>query len=630
MITEKELYSLLGNEASKERIRRHTCEINRLEGDMSYSNYDRSTRYCMKVLKEAGFQKVERFALPADGKTSYWDYTMPQAWETTGRSFLRLDDPGLPENQRMIADSAEDRFSIGFWSAPTPDGGLDCEIVEYDTACRKNIPMQGKLILLEGFSQTKYRHIAKEQAAGALIYDSRQPRRYPDNCRWCNGIGFTGWYHVKEDRRMVLFSLTPRKNAFLLERLRCGPVFAHAEARTRIYDGKVYTVTGVVPGKSREEIVMVAHMYEPFLADDAAGGVVISEIVRCLLSLIRQGKLPPLRKTLRVVLSMERYGYMQYYLDEEHNKRILTEFSFDSCCHVYLNKRKPVLALRLSSVIAPSFLDLMMPDLYRSLEPKIEYLLQRGNLSDDTFCSDDRIRIPSCWPHSSDRKRAFHHNTCPKFMDADWDKAVMIVRTMGALIGELATFRPDDFRKLQNRILKLTGKALKEDIDTIRGALKKGGLRRQEAAMMVRFYGELAVRRVMSLNRYAPGTMPADAADGLLKQAEEAAGKLKESQCVLSDPEKQAAEMIVKRLRPGTLMSLVHVPHSERRGWAVLPNLLYMLTDGKRTLLECLRLYEHETGTVIPQPELIRIIDLIHYLEKYGYTAIRKKTGKRI
>ena len=254
---------------------------------------------------------------------------------------------------------------------------------------------------------------------------------------------------------------------------------------------------------------------------------------------------------------------------------------------------------------------------------------QKGTLSDDTFCSDDRIRIPSYWPHSALGKN-FHHNTGSKFMDADWDKAVMIVRTMGALIGELATFQPDDFRKLQNRILKLAGQVLKEDIDTIRRTLKEGRLRLQDAAMLIRFYGDLAVKRVLSLNRYASGAVTADAADGLLKQAEDAVGKLKESKCVLSDPEKQAAEMIVERLRPGTLMSLVHVPHPERRSWTVLPNLLYMLTDGKRTFLECLRLYEHETGSVVSQPSLIRIIDLICYLEKYGYVAIRKKTEKKI
>ena len=62
----------------------------------------------MKMMEEAGFQGVTRIALPADGRTAYLDCIMPQAWDTTGRSILRLLGDGIPEERRVLADSDED------------------------------------------------------------------------------------------------------------------------------------------------------------------------------------------------------------------------------------------------------------------------------------------------------------------------------------------------------------------------------------------------------------------------------------------------------------------------------------------------------------------------------------------
>ena len=114
---------------SSERIQYYTREINRLEGNESYCNYRASTDLFLQLMKESGFEEISRYSLPADGKTTYFDCTMPQAWETTGRSFLRLDLPGIPENERIIADSDESQFVPGVWSGPTPDGGIDCRII---------------------------------------------------------------------------------------------------------------------------------------------------------------------------------------------------------------------------------------------------------------------------------------------------------------------------------------------------------------------------------------------------------------------------------------------------------------------------------------------------------------------
>ena len=43
------------------------------------------------------------------------------------------------------------------------------------------------------------------------------------------------------------------------------------QMNTKLYDGEIYTVTATIPGKSQEEFALLAHLYEPFYADDCQG-----------------------------------------------------------------------------------------------------------------------------------------------------------------------------------------------------------------------------------------------------------------------------------------------------------------------------------------------------------------------
>ena len=101
------LFALLGDTISKERIRRNTEELHRLEGNESNSNFKASTDFALKMMKESGFQQTERIVLPADGKTRYFDCIMPLAWDSCGRSFIRLEDERLSYAFRMRATLAE-------------------------------------------------------------------------------------------------------------------------------------------------------------------------------------------------------------------------------------------------------------------------------------------------------------------------------------------------------------------------------------------------------------------------------------------------------------------------------------------------------------------------------------------
>ncbi len=619
---EKKLLNALKKEISIDRIREEAVELHRLEGNCSHSNFKKSTDYCLQLMRDIGFEKVERIDLKADGKTAYFDCIMPQAWEMKGHSWLRLEDPSIPENQRMIADSDEDPFTAGVWGAPTPKGGLDCEIVDFKNVDRNHPDIKGKMVLVVG--QGGYKFIAENGAAGLIISDSLCSDDFPDNCRWSNAKSYCGWYPTAEDRRIPIFSITPRRAEFLQKRLERGPVKCHAVAESRIYDGKIYTVTGVIPGKSKEEVALVAHMYEPFVTDNTSGVAVILEICRSLKALVEQKKLPPLEKSIRVIVSMEWYGFSEYYTHPEKTRRILSLFSCDAVCN-FTEKGKPGMVVRLSPTLAPIFMDFLLPDLFRRNLPDRLVTAQKGTLSDDTFCADAEVNIPAMWPHVVNY--TWHHNTAPGFSEADWDIAQKFAWIMGTAVGMLSAGRKSDAAEIAKKTKKLAVEYLKTQIAGIRKELWEDKLPVYDAVGKVRYYADITEKRMMTINRFWPGTVRKSDTEIFHKMAKEALADVPvpKGPRPLHFAMKEASELVVRRLVGGPLCSLARVPHKVRTSSTVMPVPLYMILDGKRILFETIKLYEYEFNHLLTDAQYRKYIDHLRYLEKYGYVSIKKR-----
>ncbi|OQA86850.1 MAG: SPBc2 prophage-derived aminoglycoside N(3')-acetyltransferase-like protein YokD [Lentisphaerae bacterium ADurb.Bin242] len=627
----KKLFSLLSKEISMKRIREQTVRLHSLEKSVCHRDFRKSTQYCEELLREAGLREVKRYALSADGKTAYMDCVMPQAWDRTGRCFVRVESPSLPEKDRMLADTDAEPLCGGIWSAPTPKGGIDCEIVDFEALPDKAAPdVKGKLVLVTNYNQKDYRLLTDAGASGLLICDLRAAKDYPDFIRWGNGIGFQGWYHTADDKRNVIFHLTPRKTFFLRELLSKGPVRAHAEMNTRIYDGEIYTVTGILPGTEPEEITLFAHLYEPFLPDDSAGAVCSAEICRALRRLVDNGKLPPLRKTVRVVFSMELFGFSEYLLDRERNRRTLYVMSMDSICHKKAPGKNAVrTSLRRTADCTPFFSDLMLRDLLKQNTPHISFREDYGNFSDDTFCSDPMIGIPSNWLVSSPPIASYHHNTGPQFMDADWDMAHDISAIAATLFATLATGGKEIFADLGKTIFRLAEKELKEQLRKIRGEWRSGRLDSHDAAGKACFLTEVQEKRVLSVNRFLPANAPLYKGGQIREFRELCAAALGKIKCPafrdLSAEESRAANRIVIRLFPGIPHSFARIPVPER--YAAQPfceALIYGFFDGKRTLLDAIRCVEYDTGRKFGDAEIKKALEQLSILERCGYVKISK------
>ena len=109
----------------------NTRKLYELEKRVCHEDFERSTAWLIDTLRNAGFEQVERIAHAADGETTAYDATMPEAWNLEGRAVLKVVSP-WPEGERIIADSDEIAYAAATWCGATPDEGSTGELVRFD------------------------------------------------------------------------------------------------------------------------------------------------------------------------------------------------------------------------------------------------------------------------------------------------------------------------------------------------------------------------------------------------------------------------------------------------------------------------------------------------------------------
>ena len=96
------------------------------------------------------------------------------------------------------------------------------------------------------------------------------------------------------------------------------PLEVRAVCRTRQVPYKEQMVSALLPGDSRpnEELVFTAHLFEGFAKqganDDASGCAAILETARTLRKLLDDGRIPPLRRSIRFLFVPEISGTAAY------------------------------------------------------------------------------------------------------------------------------------------------------------------------------------------------------------------------------------------------------------------------------------------------------------------------------
>ena len=627
------LVSAVSGALDMARVRRRAEELH--AGGVNYGDaaFSRNAALCEGYLRESGFARVESIPLSCDGRTAHLDCVMPQSWDRTGRSFFEIVSPGVAPADALVCDTDETPFAIGMWSLPTPPEGVTADIVDWDSLDPADPDVSGKVVLVfRPDFMDAYRACCDRKAAAILMCDSGRPDLTPDGYRWCNGIRRVGWYHVRRDPRCVFFNITPRKAAWIRERLAAGErLVGHGVAATRVFDGEIRTVTGVIPGKSRREVVLCAHIYEPFIPDDDAGAAQAIEVATALRDLSAKGVLPPLRHTIRVIIMMELYGFSQWFEDKARARRALHVFSFDSTCHLSLDEHGfRHTHFRKTLEGCPSFTDwFVLGGL--GLVRKLKVATEPGCLSDDTFMSVPLIDVPSNWIHTS--AKGVHHNSSPLFAAPDWTAARFASSALGAAAAALATFGAAEAEAALPDLARVSRRAFGELADAIVAAVREGEKKGASGASFaldkIAFLLDAEKARLRLFARFfgaRKGVAEARAAlDAVAARAREAIGippyPYEEPQHLL------AMNLKITPLVPGLVMSQARVPWAKRVPKPGFPDyeIVQAYCDGKGTLFDAIRKCEFVTGHRFSGAETKAAIAFFRLLARYGYFKIEEK-----
>ncbi len=608
-----EFYGRLCSLYSHERISKNIETLYELEKPRGYSTFRDSTAWCMKILEEAGFSDVRRISHKADGETASFDFIMPQAWDLCGRSTLRIVEPV----KELIADTDIDSIYVSEYSAPTLEGGVTAELVDYACLDPENPDCKGKYVFHRGYLPAQNPLCNKLASAGCLgiVFSAFETTEHePEKPTWTNGHGHIGWYHLKEDPVVPVFSVTPKKGVELLELLSKGRVVLHGEMNTKLYDGDLYTLTATIPGKSQDEFALLGHLYEPFHSDDCQGFGIGVEVALMLKKLIDEGVLPKPQKTLRLIFSMERYGFAAFFAN--HDKKILAATSIDTMTCQGADTLNLGFSIVKSPVSLPYFGDMLFNELMNSFCPDINWNFLPGTLSDDCWMSEKTVDIPTNWCLSRgfDKKSDYHHCSAAIFDAVQYEKLQKLVPMLAAYTAVMICADKEQFTKLADKLEKTAAYWLETRKNFVAGRAAAGKLSKQEAKWQRDEAEMLYIGSMESFNRFYPGivtpVLPSHWADkfcDLLPERE------------LTESEKRANNIRYRITSQGIPFSQARVPASERVSWPGSPELIWALLSPERTVLDAIRLQDAAWDVTTTDKNIDYYLSYFSFLEKYGY-----------
>ncbi|MFP4457274.1 MAG: DUF4910 domain-containing protein [Clostridia bacterium] len=309
------------NETSKERAYNHVLEITQHHRIQASPGHREAANYAAAEFKKAGLE-TEILSYAGDGKTKYWQYPMPQEWVCT-KGILKMESP----EEKKLADFEEVPISLIQRSAATPKNGISGELVILDKGDEESeyedIDFEGKFVMTDG-DYDRVRSWAIENRGAVGIITDRMSEFLPVRHRFDVGdaLTYTSFWWYGSEKKCFGFVLSPKAGDALRKKAKEETITLHAEVGAKFYDGHIEVVSGLIRGKTDEEVLIVAHLChpQPSANDNASGSATALESARVINKLINEGKLNKPKRSIRFLVLPEMSGTFAYLANNE--KRI--------------------------------------------------------------------------------------------------------------------------------------------------------------------------------------------------------------------------------------------------------------------------------------------------------------------
>jgi len=298
----KDLLDLLRMEISGETAFGHVVNLSGWPKNRpaeEYTGLFYETKYILQKAKEYGLDQTDLEIFPWEYPC--WDPVSAELWlvEPEERKLTGLDMVHLClfEGSKS-ADVTAEVIDVGEGTSSSDYNGKD---------------VAGKIVLCSGYEAIVNTLAVHERGAlGILGYRSYYPDEYPDMVSW-GGIHslMTG----TGEKTTFGFMLSPRQGLQLKRELERGvKIKVHASVEVQTHPGKLDVIQTLIPGSELpdEEVLLMAHLFEYYYKqganDNKSGSAAILEIGRALQKLIRDGKIPRPKRSIRILWEPEGWG----------------------------------------------------------------------------------------------------------------------------------------------------------------------------------------------------------------------------------------------------------------------------------------------------------------------------------
>jgi len=279
--------------------------------------------------------KIERF--PVGKGRSYWSWDPPYICDRLD-AHLAIISP--ESEQKIIFRFSEVPVSLMANSSSTGPKGWEGELVDVgrgetaeDYTGRR---VRGKVVLAFGSPpQVHLRAVAERGAAGVLaLGSSTADLDHPDKIM-ASGVSMG----AALEHPFFGFSLSHRQHHEIREALHRAKrenkiLRILARVKTRFRAGHFRVLSALIRGTEQpeKELILVAHIChpKPSANDNASGCALLAEMARTLTVLQRGKKLPPLKRSLRILILPEWRGTVPWlYKNRRRTRNMLGVVSLD-------------------------------------------------------------------------------------------------------------------------------------------------------------------------------------------------------------------------------------------------------------------------------------------------------------
>jgi Zn-dependent M28 family amino/carboxypeptidase len=311
------------NEASGERAMHHVLELvpyPRIRPRSEWETRFRESEVMARFAKEYGFSNVEVETFPS-GQS--WLATQGELWIVK------------PETSKLydiydVAVSLCSGSQSGDVTAELADVGVGSNAGDY-----AGKEVKGKIVLgSAGASSLARLAVAERGALGVVSYWNMGNRdSFPDQVL-TQSISGRG---QQDQPQGFGWSISPRVGRELAARLARGEkITLRSVVKAETAPGRMEVVHATIPGdgSTDQAIAVSAHLYEGYIKqganDDSSGCAVTLEMGRALIRLVKEGKLPPVKRTVHFLWVPEISGTMAWLrAHEDVRKKLIADLNFD-------------------------------------------------------------------------------------------------------------------------------------------------------------------------------------------------------------------------------------------------------------------------------------------------------------